>query len=691
MLRSLLLSAAILSLFSQRIFAFQAAPTDSTEFIRIDSIAELTIRYVCRDLEESNRLIAFLKEESKKVDYQKGEALAYKFYGTNKICLGQNDSAVYFLRKSLDIFQSAAEHEQYIRTLNNLAVAFKNQALLDSAALVFEDMIFQSQKHEYKDFESYGSGGKASLYLETGEFDSVVIYGFKSLKIAEELQDSVRMGSALMDIASAYFKNREYENALETYNEALEVLTAIKDEYNLSSLYLNLGNIYGAYEKYDSAILYFERSVEKARKSNNVAVLGFSLQSMGEIFLRQGKFTEAIDYSRMAINKMKQIQNYLNMVEAFNTLSKAYIKTADPDSAVYFAKEALKLTGDNKFAAEKSISYRNLCVAYKQKGDFELALENYELYDSLQNRILNQQKDSVISDLRVRYETEKIEAEKIIASEKAALAEAKNERMTIIVIAVVLLTVLILTSSILYFNRLKQKKKAEMIALELKESQKRLAVEKQYRDSELKALKAQMNPHFIFNVLNSIQEFIVLNQKDMASDYLATFAELIRSYLHYSSEGQISIADEIETLNKYMELESLRFEEKLSYKITLEDDSLQDKFIPTMVIQPFVENAVKHGLFHKPNDQRLSVSIAMHTNTSIKVEIEDNGIGRERAKELKGQKQQMHKSFAMDATQNRLDLLNEKFENKIGLEYIDLKGDNGDVLGTKVVLTIPIL
>ena len=129
---------------------------------------------------------------------------------------------------------------------------------------------------------------------------------------------------------------------------------------------------------------------------------------------------------------------------------------------------------------------------------------------------------------------------------------------------------------------------------------------------KLENLRSQMNPHFIFNALNSIQEYILLNQKNLASDYLGKFADLIRMYLNHSTKGTITLSEEIEALNQYLELEKLRFEDSLDYQIQLPNEIDSETIeIPTMLIQPYVENALKHGLLHRKGNRILSIKFKL--------------------------------------------------------------------------------
>ena len=254
---------------------------------------------------------------------------------------------------------------------------------------------------------------------------------------------------------------------------------------------------------------------------------------------------------------------------------------------------------------------------------------------------------------------------------------------------VTLSTITVLGMVILIFR------KQQHLALEKQEITLREAIaENKINSLKLENLRSQMNPHFIFNALNSIQEYIIMNKKEQATDYLGKFSDLIRGYLTNSMEEMIPIRDELEGLQIYMELEKMRFEEDLSYRISFSDQLLKENYdIPTMLVQPYVENALKHGLLHKKGPKILSVKATLQESENellMKVVIEDNGIGRERAASLSLKHRPNHKSFGSQATADRLDLLNRNKNKQVGIRYKDLYDDNRKPRGTRVVLIVPI-
>ena len=210
------------------------------------------------------------------------------------------------------------------------------------------------------------------------------------------------------------------------------------------------------------------------------------------------------------------------------------------------------------------------------------------------------------------------------------------------------------------------------------------------RASQMTALRAQMNPHFMFNVLNSIQGLFTIGKTEKANEVLSRFSDLMRSILDVSDQNTIGLDKELEMIKLYLELEAVRFGDEFHYRVEVASHIEPKKVnVPSLLIQPYVENAVKHGLLHRKGNKNLSVSLALIDHgTMLEVRIDDNGIGREKAGELRLEK---HRSFATQASSSRLDLLNVENAHKIGVEIIDKKNENGNSIGTLVILRIPLM
>ncbi len=217
------------------------------------------------------------------------------------------------------------------------------------------------------------------------------------------------------------------------------------------------------------------------------------------------------------------------------------------------------------------------------------------------------------------------------------------------------------------------------------------ALNKRLADLKMQALYAQMNPHFVFNCLNALQSMIHTNQQTKASKYISSFSKLVRSIFENSKQSLLPLEDEIEFLHLYIDLELLRFGEKVSVDVDVGNTLEEDVFIPPLIIQPILENAFRHGLLHKKEGGKLKVSFELKKEVLVCI-VEDNGVGRKKAKEMGSWRPTEYQSSGLDITQQRIDLLqtNTQVEN-VKMEIIDLEDDDGVCQGTKVKILIPVL
>jgi ligand-binding sensor domain-containing protein/anti-sigma regulatory factor (Ser/Thr protein kinase) len=227
----------------------------------------------------------------------------------------------------------------------------------------------------------------------------------------------------------------------------------------------------------------------------------------------------------------------------------------------------------------------------------------------------------------------------------------------------------------------------------IKNINKRAAIQQQITELEAKALRAQMNPHFIFNSLNAIQELIVTENMEEGYRYLSSFSKLLRMVLNYSEKNFITLSNEIEVLKLYLSLEALRFRQSFSYDIIVDENIEADIVqLPSLLLQPYVENAVWHGLRHKHGEKVLTISIT-EKDDQLEIIIEDNGVGREKSEAIKSQKlgaEKFESKGTLLATQ-RIEILNQQYAGTATTKTIDLKDSAGNAIGTRVIITLPII
>jgi LytS/YehU family sensor histidine kinase len=270
------------------------------------------------------------------------------------------------------------------------------------------------------------------------------------------------------------------------------------------------------------------------------------------------------------------------------------------------------------------------------------------------------------------YNLEKKQNENLLLSQRNAIQQLQLDQSTYLLLGAAGMFIIVLVITFLYRRQVRYR--AEYLQLH----------------AEQRLLRSQMNPHFIFNSLNSIQQFVMTGQNQDAERYLSKFAKLIRNLLERSTEDNICISEEIEILRGYLEMESLRFEDAFHYTLHCDELSrIGDLRIPQYMLQPIVENAIWHGLLPKENDRELTISIARYSEKNIQCVIEDNGVGRSEAS--KSPTTAKSKSLAIHFIQQRIKLMNASDKANSTMQVIDKQDSEGKKLGTKVILILPIL
>ncbi len=321
---------------------------------------------------------------------------------------------------------------------------------------------------------------------------------------------------------------------------------------------------------------------------------------------------------------------------------------------------------------------------FKEQDKYQEALRMNDLYNSMRDTTENKDVQAqMIRDLMyfenrnkalvdsIRFVSAQQEKDNKIRQQQIMIEGQKKLRNAFIVIVL-----FVLIGGLLLFNRyrLSQKLKRNELQVNSLETQQKL-------------LRAQMNPHFINNALNSIQSLILGNETELAGEYLATFSRLTRAILEQTRKTSIPLSKEVETLGMYLEMEKLRFDNKFDYEIKVDDNiNPETVSIPPLLIQPFAENSILHGIIHKQGKGKVTVGFTQQNGTVTCV-IEDNGVGREKSREINSRKTKKASSVATHLAHDRLTLINQN--QKRSIEIIDLKDETGNPSGTKVVLTIP--
>jgi tetratricopeptide (TPR) repeat protein len=408
-------------------------------------------------------------------------------------------------------------------------------------------------------------------------------------------------------------------------------------------------------------------------KKKDTVLIMMSMSNLGWNFFREAKYDSAVRAYNKTLRYSTAAKAHASSANALGNLGTTYRDMGMTElSLKYYAKAIEQARLDKNFNSVYWV-YLDMSDMYLQKGDTSRAFKYYVIYKKYSDQYLKQSSSQGLADAKIRYEADTRNKELQLLSLRVS-----NQRL--LIYGYTGLFVLSLAIGILLFSRSKI-------------NAKRRISEMNHTIAEITQanLRQQMNPHFIFNTLNSIQYYMYQHDKLATNNYLTKFSSLMRKVLENSQHTSIPLRDELEALTLYLELELIRFKDKFDFEIKVDDeiDPLLYK-VPTMLIQPYVENSISHGLMPSEGKGLVKIGLKLE-NQYISCTIEDNGIGRDAAQELKKNKEGNHNSLGTQIVTSRLDLVNALYGTNLKTIYTDLKDINGGPEGTRVEIQIPII
>ena len=543
--------------------------------------------------------------------------------------------------------------------------------------------------------KTYYENAYFSVLINKGYFENkrgnykqeIAIY-YQILKNTTSRTNNVILGFTYNAIGMSFAEIKEYKKSIYYCTKALKLQIRFNNISSISNIYDNLGQLYQKTNQLDKALHFFNKSIEYGLKSDNISILGNTYNNIGGLYIKQNKISKAISNLKKGIKIALKYHNNHDLSHLYFNLAEAYKKRGE--TSLY---EKYKHTSFEYAESSKNLIILNrvgldLYQLYKAKNNLNKALYYYEKSNEARETLEKEDNKNAILKADFKHETEKKQNQIKVLSQEKKIAELKSEQQTTLIFVLITLFISIGAVSYFLFSRYKINKQNELLKIELEEAQKTFEAEKKAAESELKALKSQMNPHFIFNALNGIQEQFMYGDKVIANEQMGNFTYLTRQILEVSGKTKITIAHEIEILTKYLELEKMRFDQDFEYTITLNDTINEDyEQIPPLLIQPFVENSIKHGLLHKKGAKKISIFFDYSVDPNqIICTIEDNGIGRKKAEAIKNNNKIKHNSFSTQSIHERLEIWNTNTEKSI--LYEDILDINQESLGTKVSLYI---
>lgn len=546
--------------------------------------------------------------------------------------------------------QNLLEQQNYAQ--QNVSVALKIQAVNNLAQLYWEwpgqeESARQWTTNLYDYYKKTGQKNRlfivayilAEVHLNLNDTAGAIRY----VNEAEQLQEDQKLYTsylywlALKKRSLGLLTDSSFIKLLDNNFENRLFLPPALIDLHKAAIYMKAGQL-------DTAGYY----ISKAKKDKN--------DSLGSCF---GFF----DY--LPAEYYLQSKQYMNAIKAFEELKRKAEEQGDRD------KFMQALIGLSK--------------AYEGKGDYKTANAYSNRYYEIRDSLNNLNSNAKVAFLQLQKEKMQVQNER-----KLNLQSLHRHWLYSIIVIISLISVGVY---FFYRYRLRRLQLQNQLA---KEKTDKILAETGYQHNldelTFSALRSQMNPHFIFNALNTIQGFVYSNDKKSASGYLGKFSQLIRKILDSSNKKTITLSEEIEILQLYTDIEKARYGENFKVTITI-DPALDQEFIliPPMLIQPYVENSIKHGVFHKQGDKNLMIKISRAEDPEvIEVVIDDNGIGRERSMEI-NKSRVAHHSFATAANEKRIDLINQTIDKKTKLKIIDKVNIDGSPAGTTVIITIPMV
>jgi len=518
-----------------------------------------------------------------------------------------------------------------------------------------------------------------------GDYPGALKSFFKALELYEKIP-GVFSNVELLNIGKVYELQGDRDQALKYYEQSLKIVQDNKlESFRIAECYLAIGDIHLNNNVLNKARRYFFDALDILLEGGHHYRIDYCYSQLGETYLRENNNGKAIEYFNNSLEISREKNEVITEGNTLLKLSELYLKSNDLITSLDYAQSALRIANSTSYLELKRDSYEQLIDIYEQKGNYQTAFNYQKMNNVVKDSLFNDQKLRALTDMEAKYETERKEMELFLVQEQKNNAEQKLYSNRIVYIAIIVFLILgslfIIISFILSRLRSRLKLQAyeqEQIILKREFEQKKSAL-------QILTLKNQLNPHFIFNVLNSIGSSIIKEKKTKAYDLLTNFSELIRSSLDQADKMSVPLSQELEFVNNYLVLERNRFKDIFDYKVTIAKDVSQDSIIPRMAIQVFVENAIKHGLRYKEKDGMLNILINQE-GQSLNIAICDNGVGRKIAS-----------SMPSSSTGKGLAIISELFKiyehlHNIQIGYnIDDKYDNeGNSTGTDVLLSIPI-
>ncbi len=572
---------------------------------------------------------------------------------------------------------------------------------------------------KYLEGESYALDQLGAKYRNFSKFKKAADLHQEALRLAEEANNVELKVRTLNMLGVVYRRTDAIKTALDYNQQALELAeqvenpsTHIKRSINVS---LNcIGLLYQTLEQYDLAIMQFKRALKLEEELGNKLGLAINHQNIGVCLEHKGDLEGALENYRKSLAYNEDINSDYGRIICKNSLAQVYLKQDMPYAALVlleplhepsktigdyyitprifintgwahtelgnynkahkFVLDGLEMSQTHNIPSNVLYAYQKLAYFEQTRGNYKAAYEHYKKADEYNKQISSATNFRYMNDVIVKYEADKKSNQiSVLAKENEIVRLRLRKNQTTLLVSALIIG---LISSILYILYRQYQSKNEKRVLTLEQNM----------------LRSQMNPHFLFNSLNSIKLYIINNEQKNAVHYLNKFSKLVRKILEASSLKEITLAEELETVELYMNIENIRFSNEIDFKIEVDEGVNVDNVkVPSLALQPFLENSLWHGLSPKEGKKMIHLNVKKKNGSHVSIEIIDNGVGREAAHANKVNRVLKRKSVGIRITKERLANFSKDYQNSFDVDIVDLFDKDGSPAGTKVILDIPVI
>lgn len=529
-----------------------------------------------------------------------------------------------------------------------------------------------------------------AIYRQSGDYEKSFWCVQKTLEFATINKNKVWIANALYGMAQQYAKIEDYKNSLYYFRRVLEIDDDATRANRIATdndiwFKMEFAEAFSHLGQFDSAWHYYNLFKPGTDKKIYWRVYWVST---GECHYLQGNYAQALQNFQLGLSEHQKLHDRNEVMRTLLNIGKTYMALGNNLQALHFGREGLNIALATKTKNLIRDGYQILSTVYDRLNQADSANYYFRQYIHMKETVLDDQAKGKFAAFTYQQKIALINKEK-----EMKVAELKNAAFIKKILIAGLVVLILFGAAMVRTINLKRKNERQQFlhnleVQQLENEKAKTRLQQQSSELEMKALRAQMNPHFIFNSLNSINRFILENNKIKASEYLTKFSRLVRMILQNSQISLITLESELEALKLYIDLEALRFDHHFEYKLIIPEDlDIEVLKVPPLIIQPFVENAIWHGLMHKEEKGLLEIEVSQ-IGDQLLFRIADDGLGRKLASQIDS-KSAAHKSIGLKITTARIAMLQESKTKEEAVSINDLVHPDGTAAGTEVILKMP--